>query len=1160
MNLRSKVVLWIFLLSLVTTRYFYGQVEGGIITGNVRDGSGAAISKASVDMFNISSGEHIPATTNKRGDFSSATLRSGTYNVIVTATGFKTVVQEGVVLQVGSKSAVNLTLPVGEASQTVEVSAQAAAMETTQGTVGTVVEAQPVQELPLNGRNALALTLETPAVRSNSATNPQGFADRGTSLAAIVINNGPTAMNANLLDGANNLNNFSGELAINPAVDSVQEFKVQTGYMSAEYGLTGGGVITLASKSGANLYHGDVYEFFRNDYLDARDWFLDPTSRKPPLRYNQFGGAVGGPVMRDKLFFFANFEEFRYTTSAVYTATVPTLRQRAGDFSDLQTCSLDANRNTVVKLVKIYDPATTTPSGTSFSRTQFAGNKINRALDPVALNIQDAIYPTPNRVSSDACEALSNTNNFQSVKPNVRSMYQSLGRLDYRISGKQSMFARYAYYVNNTDNGSTNGSYLPSPIVARRNDSFASQSFVVEHTYVFSPSTINEFRVALTRTAFPFVVANYNQDWPSRLGFPSNVPPFVFPTITGTGLPAVNGQVGQRNTANPQIIDTVTAIHGRHNIRFGFVAAHSQSNNSQLTTPSGNFSFSSALTNLPSSTAGTGSAYAGFLLGSVQSATLTVYREPGYWNFLTSGFIQDDFKVSPRVTINAGLRYDFQETPHEHHDGLSNFDPNGISPSVGQRGTTAYAQTGGYGRTFTGNDYKNFGPRLGFAWDVFGDGKTSIRGGAGIYYVSLNNQLFNQPTAGFSSTTTSYTSTNAGIAPAFQLSKGFPSAPLQPLGASGGPDFLLGQAIAYVQPKGNTPMSQQWNLNVQRELPSRFVAEIGYLGNHGVHMIAGDYNMNVLPNQYLALGTALTQNVPNPYAGKVPGTLGAATITRKQSLLPFPYYGAITVTSPRDGNFHGDAMFVAVQRHGTHGLTLLTSYTFSKLLDNGIQDALDGYIGVSSAGGAVTPQDPNNRQAEYSLDPTDIKHRFVGSALYELPFGHGRKFFANAGGVVDRLIRGWQVNTIVTAQGGLPIRISGANNSAASRPNFVAGKTAADVNKSGRTVKSWFDTTVFQNPYPYTFGNVPRVLPNSRGPKYIDVDASIFKTTNIAKSVDLQLRLESFNMFNHPNFGLPSGAFVPATGNNGLNTSASFGQITTDFQPRNVQLAVKLIF
>lgn len=1136
------------------------QVQGGIITGSARDAQGAAITNATVDILNTSTGEETELKTNGSGSFSSATLRPGNYTVSIQASGFRTVRQDGLVLEIGSKSAVNLTLPVGAADDSVDVSAAAPAMDTTTGTEGTVVESRPIQELPLNGRNALALTLETPAVRSSSSNNPQGFADRGTSLSAIVINNGPIAMNANLLDGANNLNNFSGEIAINPQVDAIQEFRVQTGYMSSEFGLTAGGVITLASKSGSNQFHGDAYEFFRNDYLDARSYFLDSATRKPPLRYNQFGGAVGGPVMKNKLFFFANYEQFKYVTSAVYIASVPTLKQRTGDFSDLQTCSYNSSGTAVVKSVPIYDPNTTVASGTSFRRTQFAGNKITRALDPVALAIQNAIYPEPNRVASDSCQQLSSTNNFQSVKPNIRSMYQALGRFDYRLSNRQTIFGRYGYYVNNTDNGSTNGSYLPSPIVAKRNDAFGSQSFVIQHTYTISPTIINEARVALTRTTFPFTVANYNQNWPSKLGFPANVPNFVFPTITGTGLPAVNGQVGQRNTANPQIGDTVTMTRGRHNIRFGATLAHSQANNSQMTTPSGNFTFSSALTNQPNATAGTGSAYASFLLGAVQSATLTVYSEPGYWNFLTSGFIQDDFKLTPRFTLNAGLRYDFQQTPREHHNGLSNFDPNAISPSVGKPGTTAYATVGGYGRTFTGDDYKNFGPRLGFAWDLLGDGRTSLRGGVGIYYVSLNNQLFNQPTSGFSSTTTSYTSTNAGIVPAMQLSAGFATPPLQSLGAAGGPDFLLGNSISYVQPKASTPTSQQWNLNIQHQFGGGFVAEVGYLGNHGVHMISGNYNMNVIPNSQLALGDALKQNVPNPYAGKVPGSLGAATITRRQSLTPYPYYNAINVTSPRDGNYHGDSMILAVQRHGTRGLTLLGSYTFAKLLNNGIANPLDGYIGISGAGGTLGPQDPNNRQLEYSLDPSDIKHRLVASAMYELPFGRGRRFLSGSNGFVDRLISGWQVNTVVTAQSGTPLAISGANNNLATRPSFAPGKSAKDVNKSSRSITSWFDTSVFINPDNWTFGNVPRVLPNARGPKYVNMDASIFKTTQITDNVRLQLRLESFNALNHPNFLAPNTTFVPAAGNNGTNTSSSFGQITSDFQPRNVQLAAKILF
>jgi len=327
-----------------------------------------------------------------------------------------------------------------------------------------------------------------------------------------------------------------------------------------------------------------------------------------------------------------------------------------------------------------------------------------------------------------------------------------------------------------------------------------------------------------------------------------------------------------------------------------------------------------------------------------------------------------------------------------------------------------------------------------------------------------------------------------------------------------------------------------------------------------VHMISGDYNMNVLSNQYLSLGDSLRQNVANPYAGKVPGSLGASTITRRQSLLPYPYYNAVTVTSPRDGNFYGDAMMLAVQRRAARGLTLLTSYTFSKLLDNGIANPLDGYIGISSSGGVITPQDSNNRQLEYSLDPTDIKHRFVSSALYELPFGHGRRWLANTGGLMDRLVSGWQMNGVVTAQSGLPLTISGANNNLATRPSFVPGKSAKDVNKSSRSVTSCFDGTVFQNPDNWTYGNVPRVLPNARGPKYVNLDASIFKTTSITESVKLQLRLESFNALNHPNFRLPNTSFVPASGSNGLNTSASFGQITSDIQPRNVQIAAKILF
>lgn len=1145
---------------LLSPTALLAQLEGGIITGNVSDASGAAIPNASVDVLNTGSGEHILLTSTGSGDFTSATLRPGTYTVTVTAPGFKTSVRNNIILEVGSRPSVNTKLEIGGNNETIQVDSQAPAMELTTATVGTVVEARPVQELPLNGRNALALTLETPAVRSNSSNNPQGFADRGTSLSAIVINNGPTGLNALLLDGQNNLNLFSGEVAINPATDAVQEFRVQSGYMPAEFGFTLGGVVALASKSGGNRFHGTAYEFFRNDYLDARNWFLDSTTKMPPLRYNQFGGAVGGPIIRDKLFFFGNEEEFRFKTSQVYTASVPTLKQRTGDFSDLFPTKAAALANAPTR---IYDPNTTTPSGTSYVRTQFPGNKINRALDPVALAVQNAIYPEPNRTPTGD-DIYTNTNNFQSVKQNVRSMRQALGRVDFRPTSKQSYFGRYAYYVHNTDNGSTNGSYLPSPIVARRYDAFGNQSLIIGSTYVFSPRVINELRASVTRTNFGFTVGNYNQDWPAKLGLPSNVPGIVFPTFTGTGLPAVNGQVGQRNTTNPQVVDIVTVTHGRHNFRFGGDWRIARANNSQQTTPSGNFSFSTALTNQPNATAGTGSAYASFLLGAVQSATQVVYRGNGFWSSSLSLFFQDDFKLNPRLTINMGLRWDYQPERHEHHNGFSNFNPDVVSPVSGLRGITQYAGVGGASKTFIPTNYTSFGPRFGVAWDVFGDAKTSLRAGFGIYYMNYGNQLTQISTSGFGTTTTNFTSTNPGIVPAFQLNGGFPGPVLQPLGAAGGPDFLLGQAAAYTPPQGVTPQSQQWNLNIQHEFPGRIVGEIGYLGNHGVHMIAGNYNLNQLTQAtLLQYKSALTGTVTNPYAGKVPGTLGAAKITLKQSLLPFPYYNAITVTNPRDGNAHGDSMILTVQRHANSGLTLLGSYTFSKLLDDSVQDPLDGYIGISTAQGNVSYQDVFNRRAEYALDPADIKHRAVMSALYDLPFGKGKRFM-NSGGLLNRVVGGWQANTVVTFQSGLPLAISGANNNAATRPDFVPGFTAADVNNSPtrNDIRNgyWFNRDVFRNPNDYTYGNVPRVLPNSRGPRYTNVDISVFKTTAITEGVKLQLRLEGFNAFNHPHYGQPNTSFVPAAGNNGTINSATFGRITSSYGERNVQLAAKILF
>lgn len=1138
-----------FLVSLLICTAGWAQDVGGTISGTVRDSSGAVVAAAGVTITDTDTGVITQVVTDGEGVFAAPSLHGGNYTVAVTHPGFKRTVQKGVVLQIGGAMQLNLRLDPGSVSVEVTVTAEPPAMDLANPSLGAVIEQRQIEELPLNGRNTLALVLLTPGVRSLQPGNQSGFADRGEILSNISINGSPSGANGNLLDGANNLQSYTGELSINPTVDAIQEFVVLSGTLSAEYGFTAGGVVNMSTRSGTDRYHGTGYEFLRNDVFDARNFFLTPGSPKPALRYNQFGGSLGGPIRQDRLFFFGNYEQFNYNVPQVQIGTVPTSLQRTGDFS--QTFGTNG------KLIPIYDPSTTQACtvalcGTTngYTRSQFPGNKIPVDEDSVAKAIQ-AYYPLPNRVSPNATDQITNSNNYITTASNHRWMKQATGRLDAKLSDKNAMFGRYSFYQFFTDNGGT--SIYTNPIIALRDDTTTSQSAIFADTYTLSPRLINELRLAVNRTYFQFATPSFNGGWPQKLGLPGIVPSQTFPQISGNGEPSFQTTAGVRAVTNPQIIDIVTWLKGRHTFKFGVDWQWNRGNNFQTFNPPVQYNFSSGLTGNPLAPGGTGSGYASFYLGDVSSGIASVNGYEAERNYIASGFIQDDWKITDRLTLNLGLRYDYQQQPVEADNGLSNFNPYGVDPISGLLGRMEYASAPGQPRNFRDEDYHDFGPRIGFAWDATGDGKTSVRGGYGIYYVSTFNTLFFGSTTAYSSLSTSYAAAN-GNYPAFQLYTGLPYAPSPLLGANLGSNGELGQNVTWDQSEGNIPMSQQYNLSIQRAVPGGIVVEGTYVGNHGTHMIAGNYNMDALNPKYFYLGTALQNQVANPYAGKVPGAYGGPTISLARSLLAYPYYASINVRNPHDGNFHSDALEVTVKKHMSNSLTILGTYTKSKVLDDSIASAT-GFGANTTLVASDGYQNPFDREAEYGLDPADVSQRGTIAVTYDLPVGRGKHFANDLRGWQNGLIGGWQVNGIGTFQTGTPILIQGANNNEATRPNFVPGVSAKLPNPS---IREWFNTQAFINPPLYTFGDVPRTLPDVRGPAYNDIDMSLFKTTSLYREMSLQLRIEAFDVLNHPNFAMPNGSFSPGT--NGLNANGAFGEVTSVNNNRQVQLGAKIVF
>jgi hypothetical protein len=1121
------------------------QGTGGIY-GTVTDPSGAPIAGAPVTVTNVATNVLTRATTDERGTYVFPRLPVGDYSVSAEQRGFKTLLRTGVVLQVDQLAEVNLQLQLGDVGERIEVSADAPLVNTTNATVGDVIENRRIAELPLNGRNVLALMYLSPDTKAQAGTS--GFGDRGTALSNVSINGGPSSINSFLLDGGTNNQAFLQDLNVNPTVDAVEEFKVQSGVMPAEFGFTLGGVVNMVTKSGTNSPHGTAYEFVRNNDFDARNTFAAGIT---PYRYNQYGGAFGGPVFipkaydgRDRSFFFFNIEHWQYSYANSIITSVPTAAQRTGDFSGLYSAT--------GALIPIYDPASTAvnPNGTGYVRTAFPGNVIpSSQLDPVSQKFLSYL-PMPNRTPTNA---FTQANNLIALAPAALHMTQYVIKLDHHFSDQDAASFRYFYYQHYNNNGGSD--IWNSPLFDYRYDHYTARNVIATETHSFSPTLLNEAHLSLARNYFPFQSASYQSGIVRTLGMPSSVPDLEAPGVSAGLPPTVALDVGLRGQTTWQLADSLTWVRGRHTLKFGFDGRIQQANNFQPSALSGSYTFASTLTSNPQSPSGTGSSVATFVLGQVSSGGIVTAVGESEAGHSISGFVQDDFRATSRLTLNLGLRYDFQPWASERNNGLSNFSPAATDSVNGLQGAVIYAGKGFSGSPLGAAEKTGFGPRVGMAWDVTGTSKTVFRAGYGIYYENVVTRDMFGNTLGFANTTTSYNPPGGNTNfPAFRWSQGLPSPGVQPLGSLLGPAAFLGQSVSYDQARESVPRAQEWNASLQRQLPGQWMVELGYSGNHANHLVAGGYNLNQLNPAYLSQGNALQNSVPNPYAGIVPGALGGPTITLQQSLLAYPYYSAITVRDPHLGDSIYHAGYISVKKKFSSGLVLLGSYTGAKLISNSIVIP-DNFGALLVANATVTSYQNGlyNRAGERSVDPTNVANRVIVSGVYELPVGKGKRLNITSP-VLNEIVGGWQAQGILTIQSGLPLVITGANNNLATRPNSTGQSAKLDH----RTQYEWFNTAVFVNPPNYTFGNLGRTLPDVLGPGTENIDMSVIKNVPLHERLSLQIRAEAINMLNHVNLGMPNTSFSP--GSNELNSSSTFGTITSAAAARVLQFGAKLLF
>jgi hypothetical protein len=1123
----------------------YAQSYYGGVRGAVLDQNGGAIGGAKVTLIDPGSNTQRAALTTAVGEFLFSEVIPATYTIVAEAPGFKKFENSGVVVGTQQQVSLDLKLEVGQVTDSVMVTEAAPLVETSNASQGQVIDNQKLTELPNLGRNPFMMSklVQNIVLVGNPAFNR--MEDQSGS-SQISISGGPVRGNNYLIDGVP-VTDADNRAIIIPTLEAVQEVKIQANTYDAEMARTGGGMFNTLMKSGTNDYHGSAYGHLRRTAWDANSFFNNaagiPITNQPNDTWGaSFGGRVWIPKVFDgknKVFFFLGTETYDDTQSASSVFNTPTLLERKGDFSQSG--------------VTIYNPL----SLANGVRTPFPGNVIPTSMINPTGSAIASYYEVPQTAPSKygAIDISSSAS-----LPDRAS--QMTGKLDADIAKWWRASLSYLRYFSLEPGSAWFPSTVASPGLSELQRRVDSTQW--NNLFTVNPTTVVTVRYGFNR--FPNYTYTGSQGFNiANLGFapslvsqvPSSLSQFPYVAMTNPYVLGVSDANSYYDFSSNNFSASVAKYVGKHSLKAGFDYRRIKLAGNDANNASGSYAFNGIFTKSAPTGAGTGGAdLADLLLGFPSSGSIytstKLYEYANYYGL----YLQDDYRVTPKLTVNLGLRWEREPGLQESSGGiLVGFDGSAANPlaagvtGISPKGVVEYA--GANGKDYAGNPNLNkLGPRVGLAWQL--NDKTVIRAGYGLFWAPQFGLGAPVVTPGYNSTTSYIASTDNNQTPANNLTNPFPAGISQPVGKTLGPATGNGQTIALIAPGARSPRVNQFSLDVQRQLPFGIAAEVGYVGSRSSHLTLGEPNINInaLNPNLLSMGSALTQSVPNPFFGHGgTGVIGTATVQESQLLLPYPTFGAVNLQYNDNNHARYDSLLLKAQKSFSHGLTFLSTFTWSRNYDES-----SGGVGNSLNAGNLAPQNPYNLAAEWGLSNIDSPFRWATSFTYELPVGKGKPFL-NSNKMLDYFVGGWTANAVSQFQTGYPLQITQATNFnsafgyASQRPN-ATGVSPVTSGSLGARVGDYINPAAFSQAPEYTFGNISRTL-DMRGPGLVNWDLSVFKTVTIREKLKAQFRCEALNAFNTPLFYGPNVSFG----------SSLFGKLTQQANfSRQLQLALRFSF